>query len=169
MSDVTVQHLLQQVTLLEKGEDPKFSMRTWIGEEDCGTSHCLYGGAALLAGQSIDEISSGVPGDWDVGENTQTWKRLFYQSGLSQKQVVLLARSIKSGKFNLRGADLRGANFHRVDLSGADLSGADLTCTDLSGANLRGADLTRTGLIGTNLRGADLNGANLTGAIGLPV
>ena len=53
--------------------------------------------------------------------------------------------------YNLRGADLRGANLWGANLRGADLSNANLWGADLRGANLRGA----------NLRDADLSGADL--------
>ena len=61
--------------------------------------------------------------------------------------------------YDLRGADLRGA-----DLSNANLRGADLSDASLRGANLRGADLSDASLRGANLRGADLSNANLRGA-----
>ena len=55
---------------------------------------------------------------------------------------------------DLRGAELRWANF----------SWANLRWANLSWANLRGADLSWANLSEANLRGADLSGANLSGA-----
>ena len=67
--------------------------------------------------------------------------------------LALLARGCKKAilDYDLRGADLRGANLTDADLRGANLRGADLR-----GANLRGADLR-----GTDLTDADLRGANI--------
>jgi len=67
--------------------------------------------------------------------------------------LALLARGCKKAilDYDLRGADLRGANLTDADLRGADLRGANLR-----GANLRGADLR-----GANLTDADLRGANI--------
>ena len=75
--------------------------------------------------------------------------------------LALLARGCKKAilDYDLRGADLRGANLTDADLRGANLRGANLRGANLRGANLRGADLR-----GANLRGADLRGANLRGA-----
>ena len=61
--------------------------------------------------------------------------------------------------YNLRGADLRGA-----DLSNANLRDADLSNANLRDANLRGADLSNANLWGADLRGANLRGANLRDA-----
>ncbi len=44
--------------------------------------------------------------------------------------------------YNLRGADLRGADLSNANLRGADLRGADLSNANLWGADLRGADLS---------------------------
>ena len=60
---------------------------------------------------------------------------------------------------NLRGADLSNANLRGADLRDADLRGADLRDADLRDANLRGANLRRA-----NLRDADLSNANLRDA-----
>jgi uncharacterized protein YjbI with pentapeptide repeats len=59
-------------------------------------------------------------------------------------------------KFNLEGANLRGANLREADLIGANLIGADLI-----DANLIGADLFRADLRGANLTRANLNKAFL--------
>ena len=61
--------------------------------------------------------------------------------------------------YNLRGADLRGA-----DLSNANLRDADLSNANLRDANLRGADLSNANLWGADLRGANLRDADLSGA-----
>ncbi|QFS47639.1 pentapeptide repeat-containing protein [Nostoc sphaeroides CCNUC1] len=62
-------------------------------------------------------------------------------------------------KFNLTGANLRGA-----DLSGATLSQANLTNADLTGANLEGAVLNTANLSGASLTGANLKSASLENA-----
>jgi hypothetical protein len=61
--------------------------------------------------------------------------------------------------FDLRDANLRGANLRDANLRDANLRGADLRDANLRDANLRGADLRDA-----NLRGADLRDANLRGA-----
>lgn len=60
---------------------------------------------------------------------------------------------------NLRKADLRG-----MDLRGANFLMADLFESDLSNADLYGADLSTAGLFGTNMSGAKLVGASFNGA-----
>ena len=65
---------------------------------------------------------------------------------------------------DLSGADLSDANLRRADLSGADLRRADLSGADLSGANLSDANLRRANLSDANLRRADLSGADLSDA-----
>ena len=67
-----------------------------------------------------------------------------------------LRRANLSGA-NLRRADLSGADLRRANLSGANLSGANLSDADLSGANLRRADLSDADLSGADLSGADLD------------
>ena len=75
----------------------------------------------------------------------------------------------KTGRWDLRWADLRWANLCGADLGWANLRWANLRWADLSWANLRWADLrwadlSRTDLRGADLRGADLRGADLRGA-----
>ena len=65
---------------------------------------------------------------------------------------------------NLRDADLCYANLSDANLSDANLSDANLRGADLRGADLRGADLRDADLCYANLRGADLRGADLRGA-----
>jgi hypothetical protein len=60
---------------------------------------------------------------------------------------------------NLSGADLRG-----VDLRGANFFLANLCATDLSDANLYGAKLDTTAIYGANMSGAVLLGASFNGA-----
>ena len=57
--------------------------------------------------------------------------------------LALLARGCKKAilDYDLRGADLRGANLTDADLRGANLRGADLRGTDLTDADLRGANI----------------------------
>ena len=52
----------------------------------------------------------------------------------------------------------------RYDLSGANLRGAILISANLANANLRGADLSFCNLGFAALRGADLTDANIEGA-----
>ena len=66
--------------------------------------------------------------------------------------------------YDLRGANLRGANLRGADLRGANLSEANLRGADLSEANLRGADLSEANLSEANLSDANLRGADLRGA-----
>jgi hypothetical protein len=66
---------------------------------------------------------------------------------------------------NLRFADLRDANLRFADLRDADLRGADLQDANLQDADLRDADLRGANLRGADLRGADLRGADLRDAV----
>ena len=59
------------------------------------------------------------------------------------------AESIDLKNANLRLADLRGLDLHRVDLSGAYLRNADLRGVDFSQANLEGASLHEAQISGT--------------------
>ena len=70
-------------------------------------------------------------------------------------------RGANLSEANLRGADLRGANLSEANLRGADLSEANLSEADLRGANLRGANLGDADLRDADLRGANLRGADL--------
>jgi len=63
------------------------------------------------------------------------------------------------------GANLRNANFTRMDLSGANLSGANLTGAYLVFTNLSGANLSNANLSFADVTGANLVGANLTNTI----
>ena len=65
---------------------------------------------------------------------------------------------------DFRCAILNGADFRDAYLSGANLSGASLRCADLRDANLRGADLSGANLRGADLRDADFRDADLSGA-----
>lgn len=78
-----------------------------------------------------------------------------------------------SKRRNLRGYDLRGANFFRANLRGVDLSGANLSGAYCHQANLEDADLTganlqpegsfyKTWLEKVNLSGARLHKANFS-------
>lgn len=74
-----------------------------------------------------------------------------------------------SGRGDLEGALLTGAELGRADLSGAwleevNLSGAQLSGANLSCAQLRSADLSGANLVEADLSGAELWGANLSGA-----
>lgn len=72
-------------------------------------------------------------------------------------------------RFDLRGADLRGACFTDADLSFADLRGARLDDADLGGARLCGADCRDTEFGEVSLDDADLRDANLSRARFKPV
>ena len=64
---------------------------------------------------------------------------------------------------DLRGWDLRGANFNHAFLKGADLRNSDLSGANLKDANLNGADLAGAILTGANVTNAQLEDAlNLT-------
>jgi uncharacterized protein YjbI with pentapeptide repeats/DNA-binding Xre family transcriptional regulator len=70
---------------------------------------------------------------------------------------------------DIRGANLRKANFRKVILSRAKLQGANLSETDLQGAildkvNLKWADLSKAKLEKAIIRGAILNDTNLNKA-----
>jgi len=65
-----------------------------------------------------------------------------------------------SGRANLRGADLTGAQ-----MVGVNLTDADLTDARLPGADLRKADLTRAKLVGAKMQGAVLTEAIGDGAV----
>jgi uncharacterized protein YjbI with pentapeptide repeats len=93
---------------------------------------------------------------------------------LREQTLMRLRRGEPVEQADLRGADLAGAVFWRMDLRRAQLAGANLTGADLGGADLESADLSgarleRANLMGANLSrvtltGADLTGANLRGA-----
>ena len=64
---------------------------------------------------------------------------------------------------DLRGADMRNADFMGAMIRRGDLSGSYLNDAHFYRADLREANLSRSLAPGANLRGADLRGANLTG------
>lgn len=75
-----------------------------------------------------------------------------------------------NGTHDFRGADLRGAQFVRLDLRGVDFSGANAAGASFSGSRLdrasfRGADLGGAIFTQTCLRNATMRGADLTGAV----
>ena len=147
---VELKHLNAQIDLLREDKDPGFSMAYWFRDwnylrsstntitrqalgdvlgpkNPCGTTHCLYGGAALLSGEDPEEVQKGCPSDWDVGENTGCYRRLFSMQQLSAKHVITLFDAIRGGTFNLAGADLSGVELSFCDLSDADLRSANLS------------------------------------------
>ena len=82
------------------------------------------------------------------------------------KKAILdydLRRADLSGA-DLRRADLRRADLSDADLRRADLRDADLSDADLSDADLRRADLRRADLSDADLRRADLRDADLSDA-----
>ena len=64
---------------------------------------------------------------------------------------------------DLRGADLRNADFMGAMIRRGNLSGSYLNDAHFYRADLREADLSRSLAPGANLRGADLRSANLSG------
>lgn len=75
-----------------------------------------------------------------------------------------------NGTHDFRGADLRGAQFIRLDLRGVDFSGANAAGASFFGSRLdrasfRGADLGGAIFTQTCLRNATMRGADLTGAV----
>jgi len=52
-----------------------------------------------------------------------------------------IIKEIMSGKKNLRGAGLKGAELNHANLSGADLNHANLSGADLGGAYVNDEDL----------------------------
>ena len=75
---------------------------------------------------------------------------------------------LPNGNYDLRGADLEGANLAGAILTNANLEGAIWTNGNLEGANLSGAILTGAHLEGVYLADAHLEGAILTGAFLTP-
>lgn len=65
---------------------------------------------------------------------------------------------------DLRGADMRDADFMGAMLRRANLAGSYLNPAHLYRSDLREADLSKALMNGANLRGADLRGATLEGA-----
>jgi uncharacterized protein YjbI with pentapeptide repeats len=88
--------------------------------------------------------------------------------------VPFRERSGDVGLFDLRCAQLEGAELAGVILPGADLAEAQLVGANLSGAilvnnnlsraDLRGADLREADLVGADLSHSNLGGADMTGA-----
>lgn len=77
---------------------------------------------------------------------------------------ALFGPGSKFQELNLRGADLRGANFPKASLVKATLVGSDFRGANLAGADLKQADLTDCDFRNANLDGADLTDAKLAGA-----
>ena len=77
---------------------------------------------------------------------------------ISQKQLDHL---IASGRKNFSEYDLRGLNLRGADLREADFTLSDLRGADFTGANLRRADFREADLRKVNLRNADLGLADL--------
>lgn len=73
-------------------------------------------------------------------------------------------RKVILSRAKLQGAKLPKANLQGADLSGANLEGADLSKAKLEKAIIRGAILHHTTLNKANLQRADLRFANLQGA-----
>ncbi|MGF1460561.1 MAG: pentapeptide repeat-containing protein [Leptolyngbyaceae cyanobacterium] len=62
---------------------------------------------------------------------------------------------------DLRGVNLAGATFHRINLTGANLKGATLARAALHGANLMNAQCVGTDFTGAHLTGACLEAWNI--------
>ena len=67
-------------------------------------------------------------------------------------------------RYNLKGANLIGADLEDYKLENADLKDANFTGANLTGANFKDADLTDAILENTDFERATLKGANLKGA-----
>lgn len=65
---------------------------------------------------------------------------------------------------DLRGADLRGVAFCRVDLTGIDLRDTNLQGCDFHGARFTGVDLSGCDFLGCYMPHANFRGANLSNA-----
>ncbi len=91
-----------------------------------------------------------------------------YLSGrMGAKRIVLHYYDFSNT--NLKGCDLRdadftGCKFNNADLSNTNLKSASFYCADLRNANLRNANLSRADLRGTLFMMADLTNADLTEA-----
>jgi hypothetical protein len=123
------------------------------GHWDCGTSCCMWGAAALIAG--CDPVAQGPPREWTDGDVKRTAVYGLLRSGTTTPEQMLSL---------LTGADLTGADLTGADLAGADLAGADLARAHLAGAHLTDALLTDANLAGAHLAGANLTRADLAGA-----
>ena len=86
----------------------------------------------------------------------------------NRKEVLQLLKNKESiSEYDLKGANLRGADlsycfFEGKNLTGADLRGADLRSAYLYGANLTGANLKKACLLDANLEYANLEKADLS-------
>ena len=79
-------------------------------------------------------------------------------------QALFINPSCPAANRNLKGANLKGANFAYCNLAGRDLSGSNLQNVNFLGANLQGAKLQGSNLAGANLQNTNLQNANLQGA-----
>ena len=100
-----------------------------------------------------------------VREQREGWR--FNLVGADLRGASLLEAYLERARLrivHLEGALLQRAHLERADLEGAHLEDADLAAADLSGANLKNAHLEGAYLENANLWGAHLEGANLQGA-----
>ena len=84
-----------------------------------------------------------------------------------RESVIAILQSAEKGsvcEYDLRRANLRGADLSRANLSDANLGHANLRRANLSDANLRRANLRHANLSDANLSDADLRGADLSRA-----
>ncbi|WP_050529091.1 pentapeptide repeat-containing protein [Pseudaestuariivita atlantica] len=97
----------------------------------------------------------------DVEKAVQSLGRLQMIEGADLSKIDIDLRDT-----NLQGFDLRGLTFEsgKVQLGGAQLQGANLSEARLRGAGLGEARLQGAKLVGARLQGANLNGARLQGA-----
>ena len=105
------------------------------------------------------------PKSGQAREQREGWR--FNLVGADLRGASLLSAYLERARLrgvHLEGAVLQRAHLERANLEGAHLEDADLAGADLSSANLTNANLEGAYLENANLWGAHLEGANLQGA-----
>jgi hypothetical protein len=132
------------------------------GQWDCGTSCCMWGAAALIAG--CNPVTQGPPTEWIGGDAIRVGVYGLLRSRMTTPDQMLLLLTYADLTYaDLTGADLAGANLTDANLARANLTYANLTRANLARANLARANLTGADLTGVDLTDADLTRADLTG------
>jgi hypothetical protein len=93
------------------------------------------------------------------------WKHTL-RKGTTAERATAATLLVKSGFFNLAGANLRRARLVRAHLGEANLTNANLFDADLTEASLAEANLEGSNVRKANLSGADLYGSNIERAAG---
>ena len=121
----------------------------------------------IAEGWKVCNTSNSEVTSWEALKAWRRWKALKAWRTVNSEVLRWKAWRTANPEIvpDLSGANLRGADLHRMYLIGANLNQADLSRTNLNQANLSGADLSRANLMWTDLSGANLNGATLSGAI----